>query len=377
MLCGLFLVIIWEKASTFSLIVAAPYFLLLYFGLFTIGVPKVGGLLNAWIGKDVRRIIHFPLLLVALLYGYILMGGGNPLKGTALLMPFLIFFPTLYFLPQYSQRRPIGWYDFLGILLYFIPLTLVELNVNTHLPFEDGGFDSVSRTIMILAVVYATVVIRQIDIGFEVVFKLSYLRTAILMWLLFFGIILAIGFYQGFVKYVGYGPVTFAGCTGNVRTFLASFFHTALFEELFFRGLLQNMLEKRIRQTGNWKRFLLYGAVSLAILSVAAGYTLKGSLRWSPLAMTALLLIAAYFLESKQKAVIGTYASLAIISILFGLAHHHVGSSLYLALASLAGWFYGYVYLKTHNVFYAALIHALVGNSTMIFGLELIKPAMS
>ena len=376
-MCGIFLIIVWERASTFSLIVAVSYFLLLYFGLFTIGEPKVGSLLNAWIGKDARKIIYFPLLLVALLYGYILLGGGNPLKGTALLVPFLILFPTLYFLPQYFRHSSIGWYDFLSILLYFIPLTLIELNVNTHLPFEGGGFDSVSRTMMILAVVYAIVVIRRIDIGFEVVFKISYLMTAILMWLLFFGIILAIGFSQGFVKYVGYGQLTFAGCTGNTQTFLASFFHTALFEELFFRGLLQNMLEKRIRQTGNWKGFLLYGAISLVILSIVAGYTLKGSLQWSPLVMTALLLAAAYFFESKQKAATGTYVSLAIISILFGLAHHHVGSSLYLALASLAGWFYGYVYLKTRNVFYAALTHALVGNSTIIFGVELVKKAMS
>ncbi len=377
LLCGLFLLIVWGKTSAFSLVVASLYFLLLYFGLFSIGEAKVARQLSVWIEKDTLRTIYFPMLLVALFCSYVLLGGGNPFKGTTLLMPFLILFPTLYFLPQYARRSSIGWYDFFGVLLYFIPLTLVELNANTNLPFEGGGFDSVSRTLAVLAVVYGIVVIRRLDVGFEVVFKFSYLCTTIVMWLLFFGIILALGYTQGFVKYVGYGPITFAGCTANVRTFLASFFHTALFEELFFRGLLQNMLEKRIRQAGNWKRFLAFGTIGLAFLSLVAGYTLKGSLQWSPLVMTTLLLAVAYYLESKQKAAVGTYASLAIISILFGLAHHHVGSSLYLALASLAGWFYGYVYLKTRNVFYAALIHALVGNSTIIFGIELVKQAMS
>ncbi len=58
---------------------------------------------------------------------------------------------------------------------------------------------------------------------------------------------------------------------------------------------------------------------------------------------------------------------------IFGLVHYHAGSIIFVGLAAIGGWAYGYTYIKTKNVFYAALVHTLVNTSALMFGLELAK----
>ena len=82
---------------------------------------------------------------------------------------------------------------------------------------------------------------------------------------------------------------------------------------------------------------------------------------------TALLFGAAYLIERHKFENLGTYTALAITSVFFGLVHFHAGSMLFVGLASVAGWAYGYTYLKTQNVFYAALVHTLVNSSELLF----------
>jgi len=53
--------------------------------------------------------------------------------------------------------------------------------------------------------------------------------------------------------------------------------------------------------------------------------------------------------------------------------HYHSGSIVYIGFACIAGWAYGYTWIKTRNVFYAALVHALVNSSALIFGLEMMR----
>jgi len=67
------------------------------------------------------------------------------------------------------------------------------------------------------------------------------------------------------------------------------------------------------------------------------------------------------------------YLALAITSCIFGLVHWHSGSVIFVGFAMIGGWAYGYVYWRTKNVFYAALLHALVNISPMLMGLQLMK----
>ena len=100
---------------------------------------------------------------------------------------------------------------------------------------------------------------------------------------------------------------------------------------------------------------------------------MKGNMQWFPALITIFLFLAAYFIERSGTNPKGTYTALAIASVLFGLVHYHSGSIIFVGLASIGGWAYGFTYIKTKNVFYAALVHALVNNSHLIFGLALMK----
>ena len=105
----------------------------------------------------------------------------------------------------------------------------------------------------------------------------------------------------------------------------------------------------------------------------SGGYTLKGGMHWFPALMTVCLFIAAFFLEKGNYAPSGVYTGLAITSTIFGLVHYHSGAIVYIGFACIAGWAYGYTYLKTRNVFYSAIVHMLVNCSVLIFGFEFIK----
>ncbi len=118
---------------------------------------------------------------------------------------------------------------------------------------------------------------------------------------------------------------------------------------------------------------MAWGFAILLPLAFLVGYTLKGDLQWFPALMTTLLFVAAFILERSGKHHEGIYTALAITSTLFGLVHYHSGAIVYIGFACLAGWAYGYTYIKTGNVFYSALVHTLVNSSALIFGIELIK----
>ena len=175
------------------------------------------------------------------------------------------------------------------------------------------------------------------------------------------------------MKIVGHDSITSELLSKIFWGLLTVFLHTAIFEELFFRGILQNMLAKRIEQSNVWKTFWKWGLVILLLFSLLVGYTIEGNLQWLPAIITLLIFLAAYLIEKRSKVNLGAFTSLAITSVIFGLVHYHAGSIVYISLASIAGWAYGYTYYKTKNVFYSALVHALVNNTFLIIGIELAK----
>lgn len=240
---------------------------------------------------------------------------------------------------------------------------------------EEGGvFDSVYRIVIILAIVYAFVVVRNLkDVGFFPEFRLRYLWTALWIWIVFYAFVFIIGYSVDFLKFVGYEDVFSVLLVSVGISVLRVFLHTAIFEELFFRGLLQNMLSKRITQNNSWKSFWNWGGAILLILSLITGYLMEGSMPWFPALITLLLFFTAFAIERSGISTKGTYTALAITSVIFGLVHYHSGSIIFVGLASIGGWAYGYTYIKTKNVFYAALVHALVNSSHLIFGIELLK----
>lgn len=370
----LFLLVIWNKNSTPEIITALIYFVLLYLIFFSIGKKELAERINKFIGANIQRAVIFPTILIILYYSYILIHGQNPLQGTVFMLPFLIYFPTLIFVAQADNSQNLNWLDFTTFTLFLLPTTLVEFSPETNLPFSGGGFDSVYRIVIMLAIVYAFVVLRKLkDVGFFPVFKLKYLWTAVWVWLVFYAFVFVIGYSVNFFKYVGYDAVFSAILITVGISIIKVFLHTAIFEELFFRGLLQNMLAKRIAQNRSWESFWKWGGAILLVLSLVTGYFMKGDMFWFPAVITIFLFVVAFAIERSKISEMGTYTALAITSVIFGLVHYHSGSIIFVGLASIGGWAYGYTYIKTKNVFYAALVHALVNSSYLIFGIELLK----
>lgn len=370
------LFILFNRSAEFltALLKALPFFIVLYFLLFSVGKEKITTQFKIWLNADIRKIVLFPAFLIALHFAYILATGQNPFKGSISMIPYLVFFPTLVFAAHRKNEKQIDWLDFTTFVIFLLPITLIDANPAGNLPSKGIDFDSSFRIVMMLSAVYAFGTVRGIgNIGFFPEFKLKSLFTAVWVWLAFYGSAFMIGYSVNFFQITGHDTVSGELISQIALTIITTLLHTALFEELFFRGLLQNMLAKRIGQAKTWITFWKWGLAILIPLALLVGYTLDGNMQWFPAAVTVAMFLAAFYIERSGVFAKGVYTSLAITGVIFGLVHYHSGSIIYIGFACIAGWAYGYTWIKTKNVFYAALVHALVNSSALIFGLELMK----
>lgn len=359
-------------ASSFDLIIDLPFFVVLYFIVFSIGKEEIKVRVQNWIRKNPINGFLFPALLLLAYAIYLLINSQNPLKGNPLLGIYILFFPVLAFTLRRETSPKIGWFDFTVFVCTLLPGALFNINQQSEIPFSGGSFDSFFHVIIILSGVYAFAVIRGIkEVGFFPEFRWKSIATAILVWLAFYVLVLAIGLPIGFIQVIGHDETFDILIKSILFTMIGTYLHTALFEELFFRGILQNMLAKRIGQAKSWKVFWAIGFALLLICALLVGYTLEGKMKWFPALITILLFAAAYFIENSRKFDMGIYTSLALTGVTFGLVHYHAKSIIYIGLACVAGWAYGYTYMKTKNVFYSALVHMLVNTSALIFGLKM------
>ena len=357
-----------------NLFMALPFFILLYLVLFSIGRDSMILVFRNQLGKSTIRALVFPSILFLLYILYLLINRQDPFKGNLLLAVYLVFFPVAAFALRGQKSQGVGWFDFTVFVLTLVPGALFNVRQPSEIPFGGGGFDSFFHIMVIINGVYAFAVVRGLPgVGFYPVFKWRSLFTAIWVWLAFYALVMAIGLPTGFIRITGYDQPLMKFIGLLIFTMATTFLHTALFEELFFRGILQNLLARRIGQSRSWKIFWSIGFGILLVGAILTGYTLKGSMKWFPAVVTIVLFASAYFIENSGKPEKGIYTSLALTGVTFGLVHYHAGSIIYIGLACVAGWAYGYTYLKTRNVFYSALVHMLVNTSVMMFGLSMTR----
>jgi membrane protease YdiL (CAAX protease family) len=146
------------------------------------------------------------------------------------------------------------------------------------------------------------------------------IRTAIQNFIFFMPFALIVGFATGFIAVSQRLP----SAAEMVGSFAAIAFFIALPEEILFRGIIHNLLQVRL---ANRKR--------------------------------------------------GTAIALTISSVIFGLAHGNNHNApffdidfgplgiwhvpwVYILLATIAGYFYGWTFIKTRSVTAAAIVHLLV-----------------
>ena len=247
------------------------------------------------------------------------------LKSTAALTaaPVFLCVPYLVFaLPQGEFR----WDMFLGMtaVIYAIVLllrhadptmpgwrdwlVLAILGISVDLHFFDrawpvGGLGGAPKLLFVDAGLYGYLVVRPLKgIGFDFRLRRSDVAIGLREFLYFAPIAIVLGFALGFLHFHRRpgSPLAFAA------GWLFTLFFVALPEELFFRGLMLNMLERRV----------------------------------------------------------GSKRALAITSLLFGLAHFNKRAVYfnwrYVILAAIAGVFYGRAWLAKRRLLASSITHATV-----------------
>jgi membrane protease YdiL (CAAX protease family) len=236
-----------------------------------------------------------PQLLIAA-YLVFALPSGQFLWSMCLGMAAIVLAITL--LLQHASGPP-DWHDFLVLAL---------LGISVDLHFFDrawpvAGLSGMPKLLFVDAGLYGYLVIRPIaGIGFDLRVRFSDIAIGLREFLYFAPIAILLGFSLHFLhlhRTLG-SPLAFAA------GWLFTLFFVALPEELFFRGLMLNMLERRI----------------------------------------------------------GKSRALAIVSALFGLAHFNKRAAhfnwRYVILAAVAGVFYGRAWLARRRLLSSSITHATV-----------------
>jgi membrane protease YdiL (CAAX protease family) len=191
------------------------------------------------------------------------------------------------------------WHD--GLALLILALT-VELHVFNQ-AWPVPGLTGIPKLLFLDTALYGYLVIRRLDgIGFDFRARLSDFTIGLREFVYYTPVALALGFLMGFLHFhkILSNPLWFGS------GWLFTLFFIAVPEELFFRGLLLNMLERHV----------------------------------------------------------GTRWALWITAILFGLAHFNKRAAFfnwrYVVLAAIAGFFYGRAWLAKRRVLTSSITHATV-----------------
>lgn len=196
-----------------------------------------------------------------------------------------------------------------GYWLEFLVLAVLGLSVDLRW-FErawPAHLSVFNKVLLLDAGIYAFLAIRQLDgVGFDLRLRLRDILTGLREFIFFFPIALGLGLALGFLHRHPFGPAIGAVALKFAGAWIFTFFFIAVPEELFFRGWVQNLLERRV---------------------------------------------------GRGRALIAT-------AILFGLAHFNKRTILfnwrYVLLAAIAGIFYGRAWRSNRRVAASSLTHASV-----------------
>jgi membrane protease YdiL (CAAX protease family) len=174
-------------------------------------------------------------------------------------------------------------------------------------PAGLGGFP---KMMMANVALYCYLVIKPIEgVGYDLTPRLSDFKTGLREMIFYSPIVIPLGLWLGFLHFHREWPKLWLPPAGWTFTFI----FVALPEELFFRGLVQNLLERRLAR-------------------------IRGRIG-------------------------GRNLALLLASVLFGLSHFNKGAHFnwrYVLLASVAGIFYGRAWREKRRLFASSVTHASV-----------------
>lgn len=259
--------------------------------------------LRRWAGKSRLAALGMPLVLLAPYLIYALGTRTFSFLAALRLAAYLVA-PAAVLLPdRHGHRETANWRDWAAMAAVAVPIPAGWLNNIWTWPQELYFFLPLTA---VCSGVYSFVALRGLqDVGYTLFWRKADVATGLASWIAFTLLAIPLGYALHFIHFHA-DPVSFAQLGG---TFAGIYLTIAIPEELFFRGILQNLLEKSIRRGPRGR----YG------------------------------LVAA--------------------SAIFGASHFHhppVPNWRYCIMATLAGIFYGTAYQMRRRISSSALTHAMV-----------------
>jgi membrane protease YdiL (CAAX protease family) len=203
-----------------------------------------------------------------------------------------------------TDARRLNWQDVVALLWLFLSIQFHLISGIWNVPVN---LDFMARLFLVGVGAGAFLIQRGVEnSGYEFTVSLAIFRDAITAFAGFTIIAFPLGFA---LRFITWNP-QYRGLADLLSSYVTVFLFVAIAEELFFRGLLQNLLEASLGSRNGSKN-----------------------------------------------------AAQAIASVLFGLSHiQHAPAPnwRYVALATVAGWFYGWAYRRHRSLMASAGTHALV-----------------
>jgi membrane protease YdiL (CAAX protease family) len=272
--------------GAFALIFAAYWF-------FGFGADEV---LRRWLKNRAARALSPGLLVVPYLLCALPRGQFHWTNMSVVLLVPVVMAALFEFVPPRTQG--LSWQDVAVLALAGLP---VELGWAGRV-FFTPGLSALPKLLLVDAVLYAFLVVRRSHgVGYDFRLRSGDLVIGLREFGFFAPIAVVIGMGVQFIT----PHRTIPSALSIFGTLLVTFFFVAIPEELFFRGLLQNLLEQRL----------------------------------------------------------GYRNSLAVASVIFGLSHFNKPMAFnfrYVLLATIAGVFYGRAWHNRGRVLASAITHTLV-----------------
>lgn len=219
----------------------------------------------------------------------------------------LVAIPVFVTLVLQAWPRPANWADLVVLATIGLAIDLGLLSHGWPFGLHDaalwpGGLGGFPKMMMANVALYGYLVIKPVEgVGYELTPRLGDWKIGLREFLYYAPIVLSVGILLGFIHWQG----LMAKAQQFPAAWIFTFIFVALPEELFFRGLAQNLLERHM----NRRRALL------------------------------------------------------LASVLFGLSHFNKGASFnwrYVILATIAGIFYGRAWRAQRRLFASSITHTTV-----------------
>jgi membrane protease YdiL (CAAX protease family) len=238
-------------------------------------------------------VLCVPYVIVAVSYGQFLWGWFALYLALPVMVSWLLYRASL---TDPAQRG--DWRDFLVLVVLGLAVDLRWFE-----PAWPPHLAVFNKMLLLNTGIYGFLAVRRLEgVGFDLRLRLADLRIGVRELAIYAPIAIVLGLALGFLHFHAYVPSVFHVVLGWIFTF----FFIAVPEELFFRGWMQNLLERRV-----------------------------GS-RWA----------------------------LGITAVLFGMSHFNKRAVhfnwRYVLLAALAGIFYGRAWRQERRVGASAITHASV-----------------